>query len=189
MKKPFTLHAALFLGVVLFIAGCNNANKENCGDDHTKRYFGFNSFSASNFEMYNNGVDAGYVYYSATYSVVNNRAVFKYLITIDSVCIYDDPNVFSTLNLLVANPDFKDTLKIKTQGTGNAEVITAISPSNLVYDRDEIYSFTGKTNPDGLLVINSLSFPTQGSWQADSTYFFTTIDAYSFGGGFTLYAD
>jgi hypothetical protein len=189
MNRFFYPAALLISVVILILTGCATT-KEQCGAGHTQRLFAFNSFSAANFELYSNGGDdAGYVKYSAAYHVVNGRAVFNYLIGLDKVCIFSDVTVYSTLNTLVNNPEFADTLIIKAPGF-SSQVVTVINPSNMVYDRDEIYTFDANSaNPAQMLINNKLSFPTGGSWQADSAYFFSNIGAYSFGGTFTLYQE
>lgn len=176
--KNHSLYFFMLLSATLLLSSCSDdEDKKSCGDE---RITAFPTMTPAQFDEYFlDPTTFGDATYETDYVRQNNIAYFDFATSVVHVCPYQDILVSPTLLLNTADANIRDTLTIRSPG-GN-ELKTNILPSTgTVYMSDEVYTFTTSANETSVKIINSISFPSQGSVAADSAYFFGNLASFGF---------
>lgn len=183
MKTGKLLCTAIAMAITFFVSSCAKDDKNKC-KDHSEKIIAFPYINATVFQQYQTPQNAGNVLYLTAYATNGGRSSFIFDIAVSNVCPHTDPLLSSTMVLKNPDANLTDSIGIGSNHGGN--VAEAVFPSNgTVYDIDEFYTFdAGSPSPVGFTFVNKISIPAQGSWAADSAYFFSNLDNLSVGGSY-----
>ena len=164
----------LLCGIAMLLTSCTPDDEKKCGNEDFERYAVYPGITPNLFNDYLAGQYFSEQLYTTFYTTSGGRSRFIFSIAVSNVCSYEPILVSPTLQLVIANADIKDTLYIsEPSGTKLEE---GIAPSNgVIYMIDEIYPFTTTSPTTSFNVGNIISFPSQGSWSADSLYFWGQV--------------
>ncbi len=179
MKKLHTLPAALLLVVMLFITACTPSGNDEDICAHETKTTTLSMDKASDWKSHEVEVVFGDVTSRIAFDqnvAASGYSVAAFFLDINNVCALESPLISSTLILKTAAPDFIDSLYIQDDEGDVLRLRIPIDASNQVFNFSEYYVFPENFDVSDLHINNIIYFPYQGSFVADSTYFFGKLD-------------
>ncbi|MCW3127771.1 MAG: hypothetical protein JWO03_3429 [Bacteroidetes bacterium] len=176
MKSAACITATIV--IILCMASCskeNNKTSKSCNDS-SNRVAIFDINNADSFVYYLTPRHFGDITKVSGYATNSSRSTMYLNIGIGHVCPYEDALVSSGFNTLFHDNNLKDTLAFREASisTFSAQSVP-FDPNITSYHADEPLTFVVQSDTTGIAVVNAVYFPPQGSWQADSIYFFTNF--------------
>lgn len=171
-KLPYVI--AAFLVLSLTIVACSKTDEktnEGCGDETVA---GLTVDSWDTFKIYDSvdGVSAGNALYNTYYHTTNGRSYFGMRVKLDHVCREDLPFISAELRLKTPKSDITDSIVINYTGTPKILSFSVPEVSTGFYQFGEPITLGGTSNDIELSITSAACFPTKGSIEADSAYFF-----------------
>lgn len=129
-------------------------------------------------DLYNSDTILEFEGNTATYTYFNVvEGVYRKIMLASSynaLCTYESPLVSAFLELHVEDPTLRDTVRILESG-GNL-LIYPTENLGFIHKSDEFYGWQNEGTGTSTLTYNyAVYFPTLGSWDADSAYFFSNL--------------
>jgi hypothetical protein len=160
---------------ILLSAGCSKNNdptepdkKEECGHGTTA----FISVrTPEQWQSFKNRINAGDTEYESGYWVKDGKAVFSIGAWHNRVCPKEPATIIPQLITLI--DDNTVSFEATAEENSGDPVQMQVPKANTVYKGENLFAFSNTDSKQvSLSCAARCSFPTKGSWSADSTYFF-----------------
>jgi len=175
MKLSFFCVGMVFLTC---LASCvKTGNKTNkCGDARTTSIA---IATYSDWKKFMTPLTVGDVIYHVKYRENINGSLLSRMNLITQVnvmCIAEPPVINSIVTLRQADASIHDRVVV----TEDSNQFVIPEPfSGATSSHSDYYTWRDTTNPGGITVVNSISFPWLGGWSYDSAFIFSRLDQWS----------
>jgi hypothetical protein len=173
MKTIFTLLCSV---IVLSLAGCSDSNspeyKDNCGTEERTSMEIRNAREWAEYPKTD-----GNAKYSVSYTVFENKASFEIRTSLTGICSKEDPLISTIFSAMGYDPFIVECAALETGVEGLNFTTLPVNQSRTNYFEGSNFFPLKQKDKDStsLLFISKCEFPTKGSWEADSIYFFDRL--------------
>lgn len=177
--KHIPLFGVLLLSLSIHSCGESTSSDDaKCGEEAVAGMYLRTPAQFANYVMGSGSENASY---RMSYTTSRGEAIFIQSLTIDKSCASSNPLISLTLELKSRDSLIQDSALVVD---GAKTVLLPIIKSGSVFFEDHEYPFDDPKGSGKLLVSHKCSFPTQGSWSADSAYLFSRLVVMSTGVGY-----
>lgn len=176
--KPLILAGAALMAASVSCtkSDLNPDEKKECGDELRTI---LSVSDAQTWQSFSNFVSTANAHYKTYYSTENGQARFKLFTQAENVCPSGLAEVGTQLITAIDVPEITLTASVTEEGFTNPVSLPITKQSNSVHNGNNAYAFRGDGNNAANLIYESVcSFPTHGSWSADSTFFFGALSSF-----------
>jgi len=153
----------------LMLCSCNDDAAKNCGDEKASAFPTMDATVFTN--HYSPEILTYTTYFAYYYENIGGYSRFVLSTGLKKVCSSEPVIINAMLELLVANSDIKDTIRVTSL---NNSFTQSVLPSGTLYSAVEAFDTKGTGTTDVALEYN-VYVPYQGSRSADSLYFWGQV--------------
>jgi hypothetical protein len=172
----------VYLFTLLFVcaiglSACDEKEK-GCGEEVVagRTIYNANDFAACyTDDLLVGGVDEGIAIYRTSYQNFNGRAHYTLRVELENVCRSEPPFMSVQTDFTVHDSAIADTMFFGTPDLSVYVKFPAPHIGSGIYDRNEYMAIPDGDGGATIILVNVISFPTQGSREADSLYFFGNL--------------
>lgn len=135
--------------------------------------------TAENWKFFSPGHSETNALYKTSYFAEDGKANFILRTQTANVCPNEAAEIGTQIITNKDVPDMTLTYNVMEDGISGKVDMPVTTQSNSVRNGNNVYALRGPGEKAGELLYEAIcSFPTQGSWSADSTFFFGALSSY-----------